>query len=182
MGAIDIGPGATDRTTTNIAGSTHINLENPANDTGTLTSFEIWVNTNCNNVKIGTFVVNGGDPTKYTGRDYETVGSVTSGSKQTFSGLDCTVVTGDYLGVWYEDGAIEYDISGKPGIYYKSGDQFGAGEQTYALHVGDSLSIYGTGTTGWANIAKVMGATATDLAKVNGVAVADIAKMNGVAV
>jgi len=35
---------------------------------------------------------------------------------------------------------------------------------------------------GWANIAKVMGVTATDLAKINNVAVADIAKMNGVTV
>ena len=37
-------------------------------------------------------------------------------------------------------------------------------------------------STGWANIAKVNGVTATDLAKVNGIAVADIAKINGVAV
>lgn len=36
--------------------------------------------------------------------------------------------------------------------------------------------------SGWANIAKVGGVTATDLAKVDGIAVADIAKINGVAV
>lgn len=39
-----------------------------------------------------------------------------------------------------------------------------------------------TGETGWANIAKVNGITATDLAKIFGIAVADIAKINGVAV
>jgi len=42
------------------------------------------------------------------------------------------------------------------------------------------LLIAGWGTTGWANIAKVSGATATDLAKIVGIAVADIAKWNGV--
>ena len=40
----------------------------------------------------------------------------------------------------------------------------------------------GWGTTGWANIGKVMGATSTDLSKINGAAVADIAKMCGAAV
>jgi len=39
-----------------------------------------------------------------------------------------------------------------------------------------------TESTGWANILKVKGATATDLAKVSGVAVGDIAKYKGAAV
>jgi len=44
------------------------------------------------------------------------------------------------------------------------------------------LSITYTESTGWANIAKTQGITATDLAKFKGIAVADIAKVNGVAV
>lgn len=143
--AIDIGAGATDRASMMDLGTyTIIDKTNPANDTGTITSFELWYNTNATGVKIGTF---SGSGTSYTNRDYETIGSVTSGSKQTFSGLNCDVVTGDVIGIHQTGGNIENDTSGGSGLYLKDGDQFGAGTQTFGYWVDYPLSIYGIGAT-----------------------------------
>jgi len=141
MAAIDIGPGAIDRNATRGAGYTLIQIDNPANDTGWLTTFEVWAKTDASGVKIGTF---SGSGTSYDDRDYETIGNVTAGSKQTFSGLNCDVVTGDFLGVFFTGGTLEGSDSGEAGVYYKAGDQFGTGAQTYTLQAGFEDSIYGT--------------------------------------
>lgn len=144
--AIDIGPGAIDRGSGRLGDYTIIEIDNPANGTGTLDTFEAWAVVNITgDVKIGTF---SGSGTSYTSRDVETVGAITAGSKQTFSGLDCDVVSGDFLGFYFPlDGQMEGDTSGEAGVYYKSGDQFGAGAQTYTLQAGYEDSIYGTGET-----------------------------------
>ncbi|MDD4986038.1 MAG: hypothetical protein PHQ43_09655, partial [Dehalococcoidales bacterium] len=42
-------------------------------------------------------------------------------------------------------GTISHDSSGGGGIYYKSGDQFGAGTQTYTLAANAEESVYATG-------------------------------------
>ena len=176
---IDIGPGATDRSSHFGDGYTLIDLSNAANDTGSLDTFEFWFYYSAQVVKAGTFF---GSGTSQTPRDYESIGSVLHGSKQSFTGLNCDVTSGDLLGV-YSNGDLEFDSSGYVGVYYKLEDQLGAGAQTYTLSAGPAISIYGTGATaGWSNIAKVAGVTATDLAKIDGVLVADIAKINGVAV
>lgn len=144
MAIIDIGPPATDRASALAANFTDISLDNPANDSGTLTKFEFWFYSNAGGVKAGTFY---GTPPNFTPRDYETIGDVTSGSKQTFSGLDCDVTSGDYIGGYRSSGTIENDASGYAGIYWKSGDQFGAGQQSYTLEAGDAQSLYGEGET-----------------------------------
>lgn len=144
MAVIDIGPDAIDRGTTNPAGYTDVMLDNPANDTGTITKFELWFYNNAGGVKAGTF---SRDVANFTPRDYETIGNVTSGSKQTFTDLDCDVTAGDYIGIYYSSGDLEWDNTGYGGDYYKSGDQFDAGEQTYALQSGDAGSVYGEGAT-----------------------------------
>jgi len=180
MGAIDVGPGATNRASTSIGGSTNILVTNPANDSGTLTSFEVWAQSNLASFKMGTF---SGSGTSYDDRDYESIGAVTAGSKQTFTGLNCDVVTGDFIGAHWTTGNMEAATSGGGGMYYVLGDKFGGGSATYALGSGYELSLYATGATaGWANIAKINGIAAGDIAKINGVAVADIAKVDGVAV
>lgn len=180
MAAIDVGPGATDRGSVAAAGSTRISGGNPANGSGTINSIELWYNSNGSDVKCGVFY---GTAPNFTSRDYETIGSVTAGSKQTFTGLDCDVQTNDVMGHYESSGQIEYGANGGDGSYYKSGDQFGAGQQAYSETTqGDASSMYGTGITGWTNIAKVCGVTATDLSKVDGIAVADIAKIDGVTV
>lgn len=184
MAAIDIGPGATDRATFwGTDDYTFIDFANSADGTGSITSIEIWFAAsggNATGVKAGTF---SGGGTDYTNRDVETLGNVTCGSKQTFGGLSCSVVIGDFIGMLQHTGDIELDITGGAGTGYIAGDQFGTGVQTYTLAAGYAMSIYGTGaTSGWTNISKVGGVTSIDLGKVDTIAVASIAKINGVAV
>lgn len=144
MAVIDIGPPAINRGSTFTSAKTAVLLDNPANDTGVITKNELWFVIAGSGVKAGTFY---GSGTDYTSRDYETIGNVPSGSKQTFTGLDCDVSSGDFIGIYFSGGIIESDFSGYAGLYVKGGDQFGAGEQTYALWAGDTASIYGEGET-----------------------------------
>ena len=145
MATIDVGPGAINRASALNKDSTFIDTGNPANDTGTLDTFEIFANEGMMNVVIGTF---SGSGTSYDDRDYETIGTVTSGSKQTFTGKNCDVSSGDLLGIfWSMNGKLEQDTSGGSGIYYVSGSKFGAGSATYTSGSGRAASIYATGTT-----------------------------------
>lgn len=142
--SIDIGPGATDRSSSYYNTYTFVCEENPANADGTIDTVEIWAVTALAGTKSGTFYAAGGDD--FTGRDYEDIGAVSSGSKQTFAGLDIDVVTGDLLGVYKSSGLIEADKSGQPNdMRYYSGDGFGS-TQTYNTAVDAAVSIYGTGT------------------------------------
>ena len=142
---IDVGSAASDRGSTGAAGITRVDKANSANDTGTIDTFEIWAATNMTGTnKVGTFH---GSGTTYTNRDGETIGTVTAGSKQTFSGLDCDVTSGDFAGVYQSVGRLEYDTSGGSDVYYDTGDQFGTGAQTYTQMADDAISLYGTGET-----------------------------------
>lgn len=143
MAVIDVGPGATGRSSYYIT-YTFLCVDNPANDTGTLDTIEIYASSVMSGTKVGTFY---GSSTSWTPRDYESIGTVSSGSKQTFTGLNCDVETNDLLGVYFSSGNIYADKSGYSGLYAKSGDQFGAGTQKYTLVSGDAVSIYATGAT-----------------------------------
>jgi len=146
LATITVGPGATDRDSFASAPGTVIAKGNPANASGALTKIELWAYSNITNLKAGTFSDDGSD--KYTPRDYETIGTVTSGSKQTFTGLDCDVATGDVIGAYWPANALERCTSGGAGSMYKVGDQFGAGQQTYSAYgAGVDISIYGEGST-----------------------------------
>lgn len=145
-GTIDIGAPAIDRGTNASYNYTRIDLTNPANGAGTLTAFELWFAVEGNDgtdVKVGTFY---GTAPDFTNRDYEALGTITKGSKQTASGLSITVASGDYAGIHFTDGRLEGDTSGEgSGGYYKSGDQFGAGQQTYTSSIYVALSLFGEG-------------------------------------
>jgi len=146
MAIIDVGPGAIDGDTAGISidDYTFITTGNPANQTGSLDTFEIWLNLkNGAGVKIGTFY---GSGTSWTSRDYETIGSVTAGSKQTFSGLDCDVKTDDVLGAIFTSGKYEANDGGS-NLYFVSGDKFGGGTTTYTYYGIFDLSLYATGTS-----------------------------------
>lgn len=140
--AIDIGAAAINRAAAPLAGNTYIALDNPANEAGIITTVEIWANTNLEGCKVGTFY---GTPPDFTCRDYETIGNVTAGSKQTFSGLSIDCEIDDYIGIYYASGKVEADASGYAGVYLKVGDQFDAGQQEYSLYAGDTISVYGFG-------------------------------------
>jgi hypothetical protein len=142
---IDVGPGATDRAST-ISGAnyTDIDLGNPANGTGSLDTVEIWANTALSNCKVGTFYLVSG--TTYKCRDSATLGTVTAGSKQTFTGLALEVQTGDYLGNHYTAGTLERDTEGGSGIMYYAGEAIDPGDEAdYTLVDGDAISIYASG-------------------------------------
>lgn len=184
MAAIDIGAGTFDGDTYKSKTRTGIDLTNPANDTGTLTSFEIWTVENCTTSKVGTF---SGSSGTFTMRDYESIGAITAGSKQTFTGKSCDVQTGDYIG-FYGNGNLEGNSTGGSGTYYSNSeaDHFDTSSHSYTLYANSKYGLYATGDTGggggWSHITKVDGVTASGAAKKDGIAVGSVAKINGVAV
>jgi len=152
MPAIVVGSGATDRNTAWSEAYTIIDKGNPANDTGILTSFEVWANQAITGFKMGTF---SGSGTSYDDRDYETIGSVSAGSKQTFSGLHCDVVSGDFIGCYYAAGKVEAQSSQPSGsAYYVGGDKFGTGSNTYSPDT-NVISLHATGTSPYDETARL---------------------------
>ena len=144
--AIDVGPAVTDRSYSGGGyGYTNLAIENPANATGVLTSFELWFQNNATGVKMGTF---SGSAGTFTMRDYESIGSVTGGLKQTFTGKNCDVATGDLLGWYSPTGQIEVDTTGGSGYYYKpDADYFDGSSHSYPSTTG-TMSTYATGISG----------------------------------
>ena len=143
--AIDIGSPAINRDTFSTGDYTYLCFDNPANESGTITDVEIWAYAKMYNCKVGVLY---GSPCYFTSRDHEEIGSVNAGSKQSFSGLDISCETGDYIGVFFSttgSGKIERASTGYAGVYQSSatGDKFGAGEQLYTVMSGDTLSLYG---------------------------------------
>ncbi len=144
--AIDIGSAAVGRPQLATATYTDMLLSNPANASGTIDTVEAWAEQNIEGLKVGTFFLISG--TTYECRDVETLGSVTSGSKQTFSGLDMDVSADDYLAGYWASGNMERAFSGYSGIRWSSGDVINISEQTNfsSLLAGDTISLYGIGT------------------------------------
>ena len=144
MSTIDIGPGATDRSSTMSGPATYIDMGNPADGDGVLDSFEVYAvsGQDLSDFKVGTFY---GSIGQFASRDYETIGSVTSGSKQTFTGKSCDVNTGDWIGCYFSDGMLEADNFGGSGVRLRSGDTFGSSAQTYSVLNGRAISLYATG-------------------------------------
>ena len=147
--AIDIGAAAIERPGGQGGNYTRICLENPANATGVITSLEFYAEGAFTGCKVGTFY---GSGTDYTCRDYATLGAIAAGSKQTItqdsggSPLSIDVHEGDFIGfIRITAGRIENSATGFAGLYWKAGDQFDAGQQTYTLAAGDAFSIYGIG-------------------------------------
>lgn len=140
---IDIGSEAINRDTYASSG-TIIERGNPANASGKITSVEIYAYENLQNCQVATFYET--DTNKFSTRDYETIGSVTKGSKQTFT-VDLDVAAGDYLGIYYSGGAIEVDSFGDGFWYRLSVDHIPCTEQAFYFTSNKTMSLYGTGTT-----------------------------------
>lgn len=157
--AIDIGPGASDRTgNADTHGYTILCIGNPANASGTLSSLKMWSYTDLSGLKVGTFYLSG-DAGTYTCRDSETVGAVVAGAERTFV-VDLDVQIGDIIGFYCATGIMEQDDAGD-GIYYKSGDCITTDEQNaFSGGAGTSqYSIYATGTEGAVVICTASAAT-----------------------
>jgi len=95
-GSIDVGYQATSNGGTTVYGPdwTYINLENSANATGTLDTFQIRLETATGTVSAGTcYLVSG---TTYKTRDSESMGAIANGSLVTVSGKSVDVTLGDF--------------------------------------------------------------------------------------
>jgi hypothetical protein len=125
---------------------TIVEKSNPANATGTITSVQIWAVLTMTNTEAATFYVVSGN--NLSTRDTVAIGSVTSGSLQTFdiSGTPLDVVTGDYIGTYFSDGQIESTWSGGTGIWYILGDYIPCTNQAFTYGNTYIVSLYGTGT------------------------------------
>ncbi|MBA7591601.1 hypothetical protein ES708_33761 [subsurface metagenome] len=142
---IDIGSEAIDRALYHAYGWTMFETHNPANASGKITSVEIWAVSNAplTDCKVGTFYRLGNSD--YKCRDSANLGTVISGSKQIFSGLDIAVETGDFIGIYFSGGEIERD-SGEETVYRVAGDHVNPGDQaTFSPAAPSYFSLYGTG-------------------------------------
>ena len=140
MVVITIGNDATNRDSSNPSGNTYIDKNNAATDTGTITQVNLYVATEMTGVKIGTF---SGAGLSWTNRDVAVLGTLSAGLNQVPVNID--VVTGDFIGLYFTGGALDRDVSGGSGYNSKSGDQFGAGAQTYTNVASRIMSAGGTG-------------------------------------
>lgn len=147
MGDIDIGMTPSDFGQTLPANAMHINLQNPANDTGTIDTFQCYFRANGTNVKIGCLTHTGSNYLIET--DHENLGSVTAGSVQTFSGLNCDVESGDYIGVHADAGGCAYQSSGGIGMWYHTSADYFDGSSHLYTYIGSQyrIAIYGEGST-----------------------------------
>lgn len=143
--AIDIGPGAINRAGwADTHGYTNISIDNPANATGTITTFKIWTYANATGVMAGIFYVTGTNQLKC--RAAAEIGSVTAGAERTYA-VSLEVHAGDYLGVYMETGSAEVSETGS-GMWYKSGNWCEEDlEATFSVHTGivKQISIEGVG-------------------------------------
>lgn len=145
MAIIDIGGGAISRETFEDKNITFIDVNNPSNDSGVLSSMSFWYYSSASGVLCGTFF---GSSENYTKREYVSIGAISAGSKQTFSGISCQVSINDLLGVYASAGYIMYSNTSYLGVYRKNGSSFElTGVQNYSPGAGDGISIEAIGAT-----------------------------------
>jgi len=127
VGEINIGSEAIERGSSFGAPTTLINKDNPATSSGKITSIDIYASLTGDlvNCEIATFYRPDpiSFPNKFTTRDIYNIGAVTGGSKQTFE-ISLDAEKGDYIGITFTNGSIEYSPvgSGYLGVWSKGGD------------------------------------------------------------
>lgn len=148
---IDVGSGASDRATSSTGGYTKLDLTNPANLSGLITSVDVWFVSNGVGVRVGIFFLVSG--TTYQCRSSATIGSVSSGSKKTFT-VNLPVQKGDFIGLYSTSGNLERDDTGGSGEMRIAGEYIDPGDQAiYALLASRALSLYGQGIIkGWSRM------------------------------
>ncbi len=141
IASIDVGSEATDRSGSMVPAYTLIDKANPANADGIITSLDIWANTAMTGVRVGTFYFVSG--TDYKCRASTIIGSVTQGSKQTFSGLSIAVKVGDFIGYYCATGNLEASGTGGTEVMGIVGEYIDAGDQATYSSTGDqAFSLY----------------------------------------
>ena len=144
MTVIDIGPGAEERASQGAPGYTQISKTNPANETGVITTIEVWVSTLIAGAKVATFFNVSGN--NLTARDSAVIGNLSPG-KQTISGLNLHVQAGDYLGFYNASGTIKIGAPVGSGRWYKMGDYTTCVNTTFTSSTTSDYAIGGSGNT-----------------------------------
>jgi hypothetical protein len=154
--AIDVGSAATNRASSwairysGTNSKTIVAKDNPANDSGTLTNCDIYLDTKTGtaNVFVGTFSA---ATNVLTCRDSEGIGDVTAGSTQSFTGLTITVSSGDYIGTSSKTGTevyVDKANTGGAGGWVKEGEYIDPTDTaTFLFETGYIFSLYATGAT-----------------------------------
>jgi len=144
-----------------------VNKTNPANADGTLDTVQVYAYTNINNGQVGTVTASGNS---LTTRDYENLGTIASGSTQTFTGLSIDVLTNDYIGLSSTSGKLDAASSGGSGVWYleSASALMPYSGVTFSSYAGWIESLYGTGTESGGATEKTSAETGTGVDGVSG--------------
>lgn len=139
---IDVGSAAITRVDYYPTG-TWVDKNNPANDSGHITSVEIYACESMSNVRVGIFSASGNNLTtrSVTGN----LGTVLSGAKRTLA-VDLDIVAGDYIGVYFTAGGISATNNGS-GYWWYDGDMIDCVNQPFTSVADRTISLYGIGVT-----------------------------------
>jgi len=142
LAAISIGSPAIDRTGSIPTGYTEVDKNNPANESGTVNKVEIFAvsGNDMEGVEVGIFYIVSGD--NLSTRDSEYIGAIVGGSVQTFD-VDLTVEAGDYIGLWWSGGRIEYTSGTATGDWRKAGDNIPCTNVAFGFYANRMMSIHG---------------------------------------
>ena len=152
MAIIDVGSPAVDRAYSTTENVTWVNATNPANESGKITTIEIYALVDLDDCTVATFWKVSG-LYNLSGRDSVNIGAVTAGAKRTFtedSGgnpISLTVEAGDYIGFYTPLGEVEKDNVGYGNVWYKDGNQISCVDLAFNRFTGDTCSLYGIGAT-----------------------------------
>ena len=161
MAAIDIGSPAIDGNSTAQAKYARVEMANPANTSGKITSIEIWAYSDMTAVEVAMFyrLDPVTFPNKLTTRSNVTLGNIAAGEHSILNGnpitvdsvgnpISLNVVEGDFIGINATGGNIEGTSSGA-GHWYSAvaGDRIPCTNYTFAIQTNYTLSLYGTGAT-----------------------------------
>jgi hypothetical protein len=139
---IDVGSGAADlETNANNADFTTVDMNNPANASGTLNSVEIWANVDMTGVKVVAFNNTSGNVLSPRSAP-ALIGNVTAGSKQTFT-VSLPIQAGDYIGIYAATGNIDGSLLSGAGWWYKAGDYTETADATFTAVGSRLLGIAG---------------------------------------
>ncbi|MBA7585631.1 hypothetical protein ES708_27617 [subsurface metagenome] len=143
---INIGMPAIDRSASIMSGYTEVDKNNPANISGTVNKVEIFAVTGNDmaNVEVGIFYEESTirNQSRLTTRDSKFIGTVVGGSVQTFD-VNLTVEAGDYIGIFWTGGRLEYDSSGPVGDWRKAGDNIPCTNVAFEFYSSRCMSIHG---------------------------------------
>ena len=175
--AIDVGPACSDRVTF-LGSQTVVNKGNPANETGKINYICIYAVTLMTGIEVASFSAAGNNLTTNASVSLANaaIGKNEYNAPGDFVAFD--INAGEYLGIYFTGGTIEYDNAGFDDIWTRAGDNIPCVGAAFVLNAGDAVSLYGEGS-GW-SAGKILGVDAGNMAKVDAILKANVGKIIGV--